>query len=495
MKQNWVERLRPRGFRRKRTYLQNIVTGSMYRVSDMYGNSSISDIHTQIDTMRALARDSQISTTLSYYATDATVPNSSGQIIWAIPSDGSSKAAADVINDCFKRWNINEYVRDHMLELATIGNLYLPTTDLYKSDSLNVSTQRVALDNNTIPSASYDIIPSYKILPENVVHLYYQGNPEGFILDPDETRRSDKYIYPDQSIIHFSLGGLLGDYTLDVRDSNGDDLQYDIKFGQPMLDRAVTPTQTLNLLEDAILLNSLIRTVRFINVECGDLEDTEVLASLTEMKNVIEQQLSLNTSTGDTQSFVNPQSPNNLIYLPMFNGQAPVTITDLNLAETNDTDSKLLDYYENKKLSVLGLPKEALNFSSAEGLGGAGAVMSQRSELYANCLQRLQTAYKSGWTDGMNKYFIARGMPGLVNKFQLEMSPILTQMSTVVAEQRDSAISQALQMVELLKSVGVKNTEVYERAIQEILKGSLPLSGGDAVSWKINLTEGDKNEY
>ena len=44
--------------------------------------------------MRALARDSQISTALSYYATDATTTNTAGEIIWAT-ADGSDKAAEE----------------------------------------------------------------------------------------------------------------------------------------------------------------------------------------------------------------------------------------------------------------------------------------------------------------------------------------------------------------------------------------------------------------
>ena len=69
-------------------------------------------------------------------------------------------------------------------------------------------------------------------------------------------------------------------------------------------------------------------------------------------------------------------------------------------------DAEVLDYYQNKKLSVLGIPKEAMNYNSAEGLGGAGAVMSQRSALYANCLQRLQNAYIQGWREAINTLFL-----------------------------------------------------------------------------------------
>ena len=489
---NWVQKLLPVR-RHRKSYLRDIVTGSMYRISDMRGNSSLADIKTQIDTMRALARDSQISTALAYYATDATTTNTDGNIIWAVPLDKNHKEAANVINACFKRWDINSLARDHILELATIGNLYIPTTDVYRLNSNQSDAKRVVLDNNTIPNKSFDVVPTYKIPPEDIIHIYLQGEPQGFIMQPDEGQ-SQTYIYPESSIIHFSLGGLLGDYTIDASDKDGNVNTYDIKFAQPMMEQAVTPTQTLSLLEDALLLNSLIRTVRFISVECGDMDEDETRASLQELKAMIEQQLSINTSTGDTQSFVNPQSPNNLIYLPMINGQSPINITDLNLAETTDTDSKLLDYYEDKKLSVLGVPKEAMNFSSAEGLGGAGAVMSQRSALYANGLQRLQTAYISGWTDAMNKYFMSRNMSGFVNQFKLEMNPIITQLSTVAAERRDSAIGQATQIADLMKNLGIDDKKRYMKALQEALKDVFPTIGSDIVNWNIDLDEGGSTD-
>ena len=253
------------------------------------------------------------------------------------------------------------------------------------------------------------------------------------------------------------------------------------------MDRATQPTQTLSLLEDAMLLSSLTRIVKFINVECGNAEEDEIQSTLQQIKDAIEQQLSLNTETGDAQSFVNPQSPNNLIYLPKINGADAVSITDLNMAEATEADNKLLEYYQNKKLSVLGVPKEAMNFSSAEGLGGAGSVMSQRSALYANALSRLETAYINGWTDAINKYFTAKNLTGYVDKFELHMNPILTEMSVLNFDKRDAAIAQASSLVELMKSVGVEEQKEYRTAIVEILAEVLPKTGTAANTWSIDI--------
>jgi hypothetical protein len=319
------------------------------------------------------------------------------------------------------------------------------------------------------------------------------GKPCGYAVELEEDSGQVK-LYDENAIIHFTLGGLMGDYTFTTRDGQGNEITYDIQFGQPLMAAATQPTQTLNLLEDALVLSSLSRMVRFINVDCGNSEEEEIQATLQQIKDMIEQQLSINTATGDVQSYVNPQSPNNLIYLPKINGQDAISITDMNMADATDADNKLLQYYQDKKLSVLGVPKEAMNFSSAEGLGGAGAVMSQRSALYGNSLQRIETAYKEGWRSAMNKYFIEHGMSGMVDTFELHMNPIITQMSTVMSERRDSAINQASSIVELLTSLGVEKAGDYKEALTEIISEVLPATGAAVNTWNIDMTKAEGEE-
>lgn len=489
---NWLDRLLGRAETARnvrhphQSILGRIVTGSFYKVSALKSDSSMTDIHTQVDTMRALAQDSQIATALSYYATDATTLNSAGQIIWATAPDPQYEEVADIVNTKFKEWNVNRYARDHILELATIGNLYLPTTKLYREQGNGSKRDLISLDQNSIRDDLYEVVPSYKIPPETIAHLWYRGQDEGFAIQDDE-QDPIAVRYDPNAVIHFTLGGLLGEYTISGKNSTGEEVTYDIQFGQPLMAAATQPTQTLNLLEDALVLSSLTRIVRFINVECGNAEEEEIQATLQEIKDMIEQQLAIHTGSGDAQSFVNPQSPNNLIYLPKINGQDAISILDMNMAEATDADNKLLDYYQDKKLSVLGVPKEAMNFSSAEGLGGAGAVMSQRSALYGNALQRIETAYIEGWREAMNKYFVEHGVSGFVDKFELHMNPIITQLSTVNAERRDSALGQATTMAELLDRLGITDNSPYREALTEILSEALPATGASVNSWNMDL--------
>lgn len=469
----------------KKSWLRYVISGTFPRPQDLNRSSVLHDIESKINTMRALATDSQISTALSYYATDSTVANSSGQIIWAT---SEVKEVADAINSLFKSMRINNYIRDHILELATIGNLYIPTTDFYRSnESRRVG---VALDNNTIIDDDFGIIPAYKIAPERTLHLWYQGEPQGFLHQYSDDDNNVINL-PESAIIHFSLGGLLGDYDIQMQSDDGGLIDYDVQFAEPLLLSALAPTQALGNLEDAMLLASFVRVVKFINVDCSGDEEDKIRADLLAVKEAIENQMSINTATGDSQSFMNPQSPNNLIYLPKVNGQDPISITDLNMAENTESDIKLLDYYQNKKLSVLGIPKEAMNYSSNEGLGAAGTVMSQRSALYANILDRLMTAYKTGWTDGFNKYFMAHGMSSFVNKFELHMNPIITTQSTINFDKRDAALNQASTLVTLFRDMGVSDPKAYAEALVEILAEVFPKMGADMSGIEMDITGGD----
>ena len=486
---NWLNRFLPKK-ENPISWLRSIVAGTFYRVSDIRGNSDVDIIKNKIAMMRALAEDSQISTALSYYATDATTVNTAGDIIWATADNPEDKAIADIVNALFKKWRVNQYARDHILELATIGNLYIPTTHFYREQPMHNIQKGVALDNNTIPDTSFDVICAKKIDPEDIIHLWLNGEPDGFVLNPSDTNAIVRL--PESSVIHFALGGLLGEYTISGKNSEGDTVEYDVQFAEPLMARAVQPTQTLSLLEDAIILSSLSRTIKFVNVDCGN-NPNEIESSLLEVKQAIEQQLSLSTASGDAQSFVNPQSPNNLIYIPKINGSDAISITDLNMADAQEADNKLLSYYQDKKLSVLGVPKEAMNFSSNEGLGGAGSVLAQRSMLYANALQRLETAYMSGWTDALNKYFIARNYHQFIGKFTLHMNPIITTQSTVQFEKRDGALSQANSYTDLLKKVGVTDDDSYRKGLTEILSEVFPQVGADVNGWQISHSEEAEN--
>ncbi len=486
-----IDRLRENtiGKKIRNSFIRMIQSGSFIKMSEARSCKSWTDIKEVVQTMQALALDSQISIALSYYATDATTTNSMGQIIWATSEE---KEAADYINDMFKKMRINSYARSHILELATYGNMYMPTSIMYSTD-MSQRHEGVVLDNNTIIDNEFEVIPSSIISPDEIIHIWKDGKPEGYIYKPDDD--SDEIlIVPETGVIHFSLGGLLGKYKLSTKDADGNPVDYDIQFADPLMANTASPTRVLALLEDAYLLSAMSRVIKFINVDCsGDENEDAVRQSLLTVKSMIEQQMSINTANGDAQSYMNPQSPNNLIYLAKVNGQDAISITDLNMADATEADNKLLDYFQNKKLSTLGVPKEAMNFSAAEGLGNAGSVMSQRSALYANILDRLETAYKSGWTDAFNIFFRQHNLSHYVDKFELHMNPIITNQQTVMLDKRDSAISQMQQFIDILRGLGVEDADHLKRGLEEILVDAFPTISADVTDWNVDMSAGGES--
>lgn len=480
-----IDRLRSRTLDKKKrfSFIRALTSGSFINVSEARRSDTWNDISNIVSTMRALAQDSQVSIALSYYATDATTSNSMGQIIWATSEDAK---VSEFINDMFKAMNINAYARSHILELATYGNMYMPTSIMYADDT-SMSNTAVALNNNTIPDDDFKIIPSSIIQPDDVLHIWLKGEPQGYMYKEDTTSDIVKVI-PEEGIIHFSLGGLLGKYTISAKNADGDEVDYDVQFADPLMENTAAPTRTLALLENATLLSSFSRVLKFINVDCtGDEDEDSVRQTLETIKGMIEQQMSANTSNGDAQSYLNPQSPNNLIFLAKVNGQDAISITDLNMADSNEADNKLLDYFQNKKLSTLGVPKEAMNYSSAEGLGNAGTVMSQRSALYANILDRLETAYKSGWTQAFNTFFRQHSMSGFVDKFTLHMNPIITNQQTVMLDKRDSAMNQVQTFIQILQNLGVRDADHLKSGVEEILTDSFPTISADVAGWDVDM--------
>ena len=90
---------------------------------------------------------------------------------------------------------------------------------------------------------------------------------------------------------------------------------------------------------------------------------------------------------------------------------------------------------------------------------------------------------------------VKSNLSGYVNEFDLHMNPIITQMSTVNFERRDSALTQATTVTELLKSLGITDESPYKKALTEILTEGFPDTAGDVNSWKVDLaSEGGEEE-
>ena len=88
-------------------------------------------------------------------------------------------------------------------------------------------------------------------------------------------------------------------------------------------------------------------------------------------------------------------------------------------------------------------------------------------------------------------YFEQRNLYKYIDAFDLHMNPILTELSTIQFEKRDSAINQASSIIELLKSVNVDDSESVKSAIMEILTDALPRTSSSVADWDIDLSNNE----
>ena len=86
-------------------------------------------------------------------------------------------------------------------------------------------------------------------------------------------------------------------------------------------------------------------------------------------------------------------------------------------------------------------------------------------------------------------------MSGYVDKFELHMSPVITEMSTVKFEKRDAAIGQASSLIDMLKSLSIEDKDIYISALIEALNESFPRTSSKITSTDIDVASGAEEEF
>ena len=410
--------------------------------------------------------DPIVSAALEMYADDATQYNRDGNIIWV---ESDSSVIADWGNRLLNVLDIQSNAWRHIYSLCTYGDLYLR---LYKEGDTPDTLDYSAVSNNTmqiIPEDTTRLLEErveYVSNPATVFDLQEKDKTAGFI-------KLKSYINSDNNYIEHSIFGnsfssavsrisgrdcellynkayihiLLSEsvnrspeyISVSSDDGDGKDTIYKIKSGKSILEDAYPATRTLDLLEDSLVTNRLSKSaiIRLLQIEIGDMPSTEGENVLRRVKNLIEQKVAMNTTNGQMRSYNSPGPVENIIYVPTRGGKGCVTADTIG----GDVDVKSIvdiDYFQNLKLAALKIPKQYLNFDSAEGFSN-GTSLTKVSSRYAHTIMRIQTAYIRGITNLLNIFAMDKGLD-YVNKFKVRMvSP-----STVEDSERDEQLNDRI---------------------------------------------------
>jgi len=480
------------------TYLQlsdNVTNALLSDISAIQEFRTISsnrnDKYTGFEEM---LEDPIIAAALEMYADDACQYNDNGQIIWA---EGDDVEAVKAANRLINVLDINKNCWRDIYSLCTYGDLYLR---LYKEgDESDYVTIYDRLDNDSSqllikpeePTKKYEEYIEYVENPASMFDLQTKGKTAGFMRVCDASKIKTNNIYNSQplqtvesgnvisydrmSFIHISLSESIkrNPELLQVTygEDGTDNKIYKVKSGKSILEDAYPVTQTLKLLEDSLVLNRMTRSaiLRLVQVEVGDMPKADVTNLLHRYKNQFEQKIAMNVNTGLTKSFNSPGPMDNMVYTPTKNGIGAITVQNIG-GDVNVKDIVDLDYFNNKKLAALKIPKQFLNFDSPEGIGGNGVSLTKISSRYAHTIIRIQNAYTQGITDLLNYFFINNKLD-YVNKFNIRMVSPSTLEDNERSEKLNNDIGQTRDLIDLVSELDDKERlEVLQYLFSNKLK-------------------------
>lgn len=459
-----------------------------------------------------LLKDATISAAIEMYADDATQYDyKTGKVIWAESDDLEIEKAA---NRLISVLGLNEKMWTYVYALCTYGDVYLR---LYRdgdesdyNEFMGVSKQgqttiRVKPEDKARPIEEYI---EYVDDPATMYDLQLRGETAGFIrMSNMEAPKSNSYysmavnknsdsgdvnVYDRKSFVHICLAGNIdrNPELVTLTDSKtGSTTVYKVNTGKSILADAYEAAQTVKLLEDSMMLSRITKSalVRILQIETGNIPKPEVESLLHRVKSLIEQGIAINKQNGTVASYNSPGPMENIIYVPTKEGKGAITVETLG-GDVNIKDIVDIDYFNNKKLSALKIPKQYLNYDAPEGLGN-GTSLTKLSSRYAHTVMRIQNAIISGITRLLNIYFLDKGLD-YINKFTLKMVSPSTIEDAERDEQLQSRLDQASSIIDMidgkttekgiLETVEWMLTEFLSLSdVAEILKKYPAMSDGD----------------
>lgn len=256
-------------------------------------------------------------------------------------------------------------------------------------------------------------------------------------MKPNETRfiwegHNEGTPYRNWQIAHFRL----------IKDS------YFLPYGCSILQKARRHWRILSMMEDAMLLYRLERSIerRIFKVNVGLIDDEDVPAFLQEFMNNVKRAPIIDPMTGMMDLRKNFLDVSADYVIPVRNGQDPTSIDTLQSAQ-NQTSMDDIEYVENKVLSALRTPKSFLNFQEAQGKGQNLALLDIRFSRAVNSGQKAMIMeltkiaiihlYILGFVDDLTNFSITLNNPS--NQLeQLELdnqAKRLQNAQTALAEQ------------------------------------------------------------
>ena len=409
-----------------------------------------------------MVADGRIGAAVEMYANDTVQYSPDGKIIWVESNDTEvAKYGNKLLNDL----NIPENIWSYAYCLWLYGDVYLETFEntSYRRNRPTLLVEPIKQNpsiRTQVPIEGAKLERYIEKVPNSaeVYDLQFKGKTSGYIrsqTDFENTLDNNTYIYSGMvtdidilnptKFIHICLSPNINRFPEKFRlikedpkdkvddkgridasstEGSGGSLSFTVKSGQSILENVYGAWQTLKLKEESVLLERITKSsiTRVIQVELGDLPESQKKRKLQEIKNQIEQQIQMNKQVGTMQSRAGAQPIENIIYTTTKNGKGAISTVniggDVDIGDLADVEDS-----ENKVYGSLLTPKALLGADmDGSGLSNGGS-LTEMNTTYARRIKRGQVAIQSL----INIFALADGLGDkIVNNFEVKLTPIIT---------------------------------------------------------------------
>lgn len=463
-------------------------------------SQSRDDVYNMLDIM---SEDPTIAVALDIYASNVCETNDSGKVMWAESDDPK---VLGMINHLLDQLNVDKNLFGWAHSLIKYGDLYLRllrdseyNPDIFdEKDKLDLKEEIIikAYKNNDHFAEYLEMHKN----PAEVFDLQRYGKTSGYIRSHIVSRQSndqisnystmyrynfdqgDIDIFPATGFVHACLEDNSSRKTEEVSISNGEDADkylYTVKRGQSILYNTFRIWRELSLLENAVLLNRITKSsiVRTVNIEVGDMEKPDVRNLLQRVKSMVEQKAAI--GVGKTyEDYTNPGPIENIIYVPTHDGKGNITTSQIG-GDVQSDDMKDVEYFKNKVLSSLGIPKQFIGFTEDSAGFNGGSSLTLISSQFAKNIKRIQNALIQAITDAINIILYDKGLTSYINNFTIKMQNPTTQ------EEKDRRESKTNRLSDIQTTMSILG-EVQDQKIKlNILKSLMSevITNTDVISY------------
>lgn len=482
------------------------------------------------DELDIMAADSLPAAILSDYLSDVLLPNSNGDLISNIASNPNVQ---QVVDNIYNRLNIpldkvvysllkngiviakfqqfsvksvaKQVVKKAAKESATTRTDGAVTSETDNNKLVQMNDRIVSMPANeqTYIRQPGTILPNITIVPDTYTVFpilqyekcvgYIEITKERSFFDTfnwetEQVSYKDVIIHPvtDYCYVTFGVRTNSKPVQLTILNEDGTQTTYDIATGCSMLENAYTAWKTLSILQDSIVLASLIKNaqIMLVEVEGGTATKQQVEAAKLKLRSLFEGQISMGQN--GMKSYLNPQSKPAYIYSFTQNGVGKIS-ANLVGGEYNPGQLYYLTPFVNQFFAAMNAPKQRYGFTEgAGGLDGGGAV-EQYTERFKSKVQELKRLLGKFIERCINNVLYSKGLTNLVDEFSCKVHGAYNEASNQEVQLLTSKLSL---FTTILEFSGVEDPDKLKKVKSLMIKELI--SSPDLVSAIDEMMSEDK---